>query len=567
MSLPPQPSYPLFSQETPEANSSSNSWRAWKQGGLILFCLLWIALGLVGHGPWKVEDARTIVTAWEMVEQNDYLIPRLIDEPDFEYGPLVPQLATVTLKTFSHWLPAHDAARLAAGLLLFLTLLFTALAGREAKGRAPYWLPMLVLIGCAGMFDRAHILSPQIGAMAAVALALYALALMPRLPGLGGILFGVALSVGVFSYNLNVLIILLITAVLLPLAHVRWRNASFAFAMLLALVLTAMACLAWPALLYQRSPELFIQWYEANNLLALWQPEKISIVGNANWLLRNLLWLAWPAWPLIGWLLWVRVRGFHGGLQTPAVILPGTMILVLLVYFLLLPEIRAIDSLLLLVPMALLAAEEVDSLPRSGSAGLDWFGILTFGLAALALWFFWWDAYINGLGSYTAELFRDAEAGYQPSFRLRGASVSLFLTILWIMLVRPARQSSRRAVLNWAAGMMLVWGMVSTIWMPYLDSRRSYEVVAEMLQPYAAQGCVASRGVGDAQRAIFYYYAHAETRKDDVALTTCPLLLVQHDDIAAGNEPAFIGYHLLESSHRYGDDSELYSLYAKDNAE
>ncbi len=545
------------------SDSPSGPWRLWKQGGLILFCLLWIALGLVGHGPWKVEDARTIVAAWEMVEQQDYLVPRLIGEPNFEYGPLVPQLAALTLKAFSPWLPAHDAARLAAGILLLLTLMFTALTGRELGGKTRCWLPMLVLIGCVGMFDRAHMLSPQIGVMVAVAMASYALALMSRLPGAGGILFGTALSVGVFSYNFNVLIVLVLAALILPLAHVRWRNTSFAFAMILALVLAAIACTAWPALLYQRSPEIFSQWYEVNNFLALWHPYKISIVDNASWLARNLLWLTWPAWPLVAWLLWVRARGFHGGLQTPGVVLPGVMTLVLLGYFLLSPEIRTIDSLILLVPFALLAAEEVDSLPRSGSAGLDWFGILTVGLVTLALWFFWWDAYVNGLGSYAAEIFRDADAGYQPSFRLRGASVSLFLTILWIILVRPARQSSRRAILNWAAGMMLIWGLVSTIWMPYLDSRRSYKVVADMLLPYATQGCVASRGVGDAQRALFYYYAHAQTRKDDNAPDICSFLLVQHDDIAPGDEPEFIGYQLLESRHRYGDVSELYSLYSK----
>ncbi|MDR1529341.1 MAG: hypothetical protein LBS40_02910 [Burkholderiales bacterium] len=544
--------------------SSSEPWRAWKQGGLVLLCLAWIALGLVGHAPWKVEDAKTIVAAWEMVEKQDFLVPRLVGEPDFSYGPLVPQLASLTITVFTPTLAPHDAARIAAGVLLFLTLLFTALAGRELGGKTRYWLPMLILIGCAGLFDRVHMLSPQIGAMAAIALSLYALALAPRRPGLGGVLFGLALIVGMLSYNAHVLIVLLLTALLLPMAHAQWRCGAFGFTIIFAVVLTAISCAAWPALLYQRSPDLFAQWYDAQNIFASWSFSEVSIIENAGWLLRNLLWLAWPAWPLAAWLIWIRMRGFHGGLKTPAVILPMTMILVLLVHFLLIPEIRAIDSLFILVPFALLASEEVDSLPRSGSAGLDWFGILTFGLAAIALWLFWWDAYVNGLSSYAAELFRDAEAGYQPSFRLRGASVSLFLTILWIMLVRPARQSSRRAVLNWAAGMMLIWGMVSTIWMPYLDSRRSYQVVADMLHPYIEVGCLAGQNIGDAQRAIFYYYAHAETRNDVAALAACPLLLVQYDDIRAENVPQIDGYQYLEFSYRYGDDNELYALYRKD---
>jgi 4-amino-4-deoxy-L-arabinose transferase-like glycosyltransferase len=43
--------------------------------------------------------------------------------------------------------------------------------------------------------------------------------------------------------------------------------------------------------------------------------------------------------------------------------------------------------------------------------------------------------------------------------------------VLWIMLVRPARRSNRRTLLNWAAGVTLVWCLYSTVWLPYLDSR------------------------------------------------------------------------------------------------
>jgi hypothetical protein len=35
--------------------------------------------------------------------------------------------------------------------------------------------------------------------------------------------------------------------------------------------------------------------------------------------------------------------------------------------------------------------------------------------------------------------------------------------------VRPARRSNRRALLNWAAGMTLLWALFSTIWLPYVD--------------------------------------------------------------------------------------------------
>ncbi len=99
------------------------------------------------------------------------------------------------------------------------------------------------------------------------------------------------------------------------------------------------------------------------------------------------------------------------------------------------------------------------------------------------------------------------------------------------MLVRPARRSNRRAVLNWAAGMTLVWGLYSTIWLPYLDSRRSYRPVAESLaqQLPAGTSCVASRNLGEPQRALIEYFAGIVTVRDDLAAAnTCPLLLLQY---------------------------------------
>ena len=114
---------------------------------------------------------------------------------------------------------------------------------------------------------------------------------------------------------------------------------------------------------------------------------------------RNLLWFAWPALPLLAWTLWTRGRGFNGGLAQPGVQMPGVLALVMLVNLLAMPDPKLINALPLLVPCALLASLEVDSLTRGFSAALDWFGILTFGLLAIVVWGFWIDARLNGMSS------------------------------------------------------------------------------------------------------------------------------------------------------------------------
>jgi 4-amino-4-deoxy-L-arabinose transferase-like glycosyltransferase len=280
---------------------------------------------------------------------------------------------------------------------------------------------------------------------------------------------------------------------------------------------------------------------------------------------RNLLWFAFPALPLVAWMLYTRGRGFNGGLAQPGVQVPGVLALVILASLLLVPDPRITYALPLLPPLALLASLEVDSLTRGFSAALDWFGILTFGLLAIIAWGIWIDARLYGMGPNVAALFRDTEIGYQPSFHLGAVTAAVFLTVLWIVLVRPARRSNRRTLLNWAAGITLVWCLYSTIWLPYLDSRRSYRHVIEASAVHLPdQGCVASRNLGESQRVLWFYFDGLITVREEVDPNhECTALLVQYGH-QEGAPPAIAGWFVAWDGHRRGDDTERYVLYRRD---
>ena len=140
--------------------------------------------------------------------------------------------------------------------------------------------------------------------------------------------------------------------------------------------------------------------------------------GNADPLYhaRNLLWFAWPALPLLAWTLWTRGRGFNGGLAQPAVQIPGVLAIVMYVSLLAMPDPKLIHALPLLVPCALLASLDIDSLRRGFSAALDWFGILTFGLLAIVVWGIWIDARAERHVAGDRALFRDTEIGFRRRF-------------------------------------------------------------------------------------------------------------------------------------------------------
>jgi 4-amino-4-deoxy-L-arabinose transferase-like glycosyltransferase len=219
----------------------------------------------------------------------------------------------------------------------------------------------------------------------------------------------------------------------------------------------------------------------------------------------------------------------------------------------------------LLLPLSLLGAAEVDTLKRGYSGALDWFGILTFGLLAALVWALWLESLWQGLPEPIAHMFRDTQPGFRPPWQPLAVLVSAFLSLLWVVLVRPARRSNRRAVLNWATGMTLVWGLYMTIWLPYLDSRRSYRPVAESLAqqlPADAQ-CVASHNLGEPQRALFDYFGGIAPVRDDLAAAdACPLLLLQvgRDDSDA---PPGSAWEKIWEGRRRGDDTERFLLFRR----
>src|SRR5262249_39350290 len=155
--------------------------------------------------------------------------------------------------------------------------------------------------------------------------------------------------------------------------------------------------------------------------------------------------------------------------------------------------------------------------------------ILTFGLLSLGLWALWLETLRQGLPEEFARAFRDTQPGYQTPWQPAAVFVSAALTLLWFALVRPARRSNRRAVLNWAAGMTLVWGLSATLWLPYIDSRRSYRPVAESLAALVpADSCVASRNLGEPQRALLEYLGNLVTVREEAQPDNgCSALLLQ----------------------------------------
>jgi hypothetical protein len=78
--------------------------------------------------------------------------------------------------------------------------------------------------------------------------------------------------------------------------------------------------------------------------------------------------------------------------------------------------------------------------------------------------------------------------------------------------------------------MTVIWGLVATLWIDWIDYAKSYRPVGESLRKAlpANVRCVESRDLGSTQRAVFHYHAGLVTRRAEVhGQTDCPYLLVQ----------------------------------------
>ena len=112
--------------------------------------------------------------------------------------------------------------------------------------------------------------------------------------------------------------------------------------------------------------------------------------------------------------------------------------------------------------------------PRGAASALDWFGrhdLLPAGRADL-----------GRAGSRRSPAAPRSRRGVDPA---RGAGLQVpvplpafalaaLLTLIWLVVVARSLRTTRRALVNWTAGITMVWMLVMTLGVPLIDQARSY---------------------------------------------------------------------------------------------
>ena len=138
---------------------------------LVFLAAAYVIPGLIGHDPWKQDEAYSFGIIYNLVRTGDWVVPTLAADPFMEKPPAYYITAAGFARLFSPPLAMHDAARLATGLYLGLALLFTGLLGRETGGPGYGVAAVLVLISCLGLLQHGHFMITDTALLAGMTMA------------------------------------------------------------------------------------------------------------------------------------------------------------------------------------------------------------------------------------------------------------------------------------------------------------------------------------------------------------------------------------------------------------
>jgi 4-amino-4-deoxy-L-arabinose transferase-like glycosyltransferase len=523
----------------------------------VILCIAWLLPGLVGHDPWKPDEAMTFGVVHSILTEGHWLMPMIAGVPTYDYPPLYYWTAALLAKLFSPLLPLHDGARLATGLYMAMAIYFTHKTAARLLDERAGRISVMLLLGCLGMLLPAHELNPEVAGLAGMAAALYGMTRIRSEPARGGRTTG--LGAGVIALSVGIVPALFVLMILFGLmAFLRdWRNRSFRRGIAVAAAIMLPCMLIYPLALSSYGPIDARMWQDAILATPLFSSDTRGAI-EPLFFVRTLLWFGLPALPFAVWLWWRDRAKLRDRIELA---LPLIAFVVMLAAISFTREARNPYAMVLLLPVSLAAAHALDRLPRGLASFIDAFSLFLFGILAVAFWLYW-TAAVSGVPEAAARAVSRQAPGFAFQLKWPLLLLAIGMTLVWLYAVIRAHRNNRRAIVNWVAGITLIWVLLNLLALPAFDHVRSYRLLSHQLanQLPAGHGCVASLELGGPQRASFDYFARLRfVPIDDSGVSQCRWLLTQGN---RDKTPATAGeWHLIWVGARPGDSVERFRLY------
>ena len=353
-----------------------------------------------------------------------------------------------------------------------------------------------------------------------MATGFYALALAQRRPYRASVFLGLGMAVAFLSNGILPLSILLLTSLTLPCLFSDWRNRSYGKLISIAMLIASSMIVSWVLLCFNNEPSLLNTW---------WSKSMITTDENLHLYFSNLLlWYAWPSLPLAVWAIW-RFR--NDLLYERKFQLSITFFCIAFLILGLYGESKDIYAMPLLIPLTAVAGGSIETLKRGAVGALNWFGLILFGFLGFLVWL-GWGAMMTGNPAKLKERLIFLSGLTRIDFNIVAFSVASAMTLIFLFAAFRSKHSNRSAATNWAIGMTFVWTLLMTLWLPMIDSARSYGDVFTSLKKSlpTKYTCINSENVGSAQRDLLYYYANIKTYPiQSRQFVDCDLFLIQDE--------------------------------------
>ncbi|MBA5690573.1 ArnT family glycosyltransferase [Rugamonas apoptosis] len=497
----------------------------------VVVVLVFTFSGLVGHDPWKADEAYVFGVVQHMYESSDWVVPMLAGEPFMEKPPLFYWMATAFASIFSHWLPLHDGARLASGFFMSVACWALGTTARIWWGAGMGRYAALILIACLGTLVQSHMMMPDLPLLASFAISALGFATILSRAHLGGFLLGMGVGIGFLSKGLLAPAVMVLTALLLPLCFEAWRLRAYWRGLLTAVVVSLPWCVIWPLVLYMRSPTLFMDWFWINNIgrFAGFSVPRLGTEHLPWFWSQTIPWFTFPGLPVALWMLWSRR---HTALREPPIQYALVAFSVLMLVLATSSSARCIYAWPLMVPIAILAGPGACALPLQSERLWVGLSLTLFGVFSLIIWTGWVSMMSNGVPPNWPYLLRLLPVEFVPRFSVLPIAAAVLVTLaallaLWMFWRRPAR-----GLAIWVVGVTLSWSLLTTLWMPWLDFAKSYRSVFVSMPIPAHTNCIASIGLGEGERAMLRYFTGRDpVRREISPAADCTVLLVQREAV------------------------------------
>ena len=530
---------------------------------VLIIAAAYLIPGLFGHDPWKQDEAYVFGITQHFLDSGDWVVPMVAGEPFMEKPPLYYWVAAACAWLLSRWIPLHDGARLATGIFMALTFSAVGSTVRRWWGSGYGRFAVLALLGCLGLIWYGHLMLTDVPVLTGFAISASGFALARSRALAGGLLIGIGIGVGFLAKGLLTPGVLGLTAALLPICFSNWRNRTYFHALAIALLAALPWLLIWPIALYLRSPSLFIDWFWLNNIGRFigFSVPTLGAASSKGYWLHIIPWFTFPALPLALTTVWQRRTTISTSAPIQFSLVSSGLLMTLLVMS---ASARPSYALPLLVVLCVLAAPAAVALPARIDRFWDLASRALFGTIAASMWTLWLWMMVKARPPHWPPLIHYLPEDFLPTLDFDAIAIAPLLTLSAAVYVGHLSNIRGRGLISWTIGMTLAWGLVCTLFLPWLDYAKSYRSVFVSMQAVLPQtyGCMASSGLGESERAMLGYIVGINTQRREIVPTArCNLLLINGKTAWPPHEMDLKNWTLIWEGARPGDTREHFWLF------